>query len=140
MVGRMKKPCGECPFRKRSSPGWIGNYESVKEIVDHVESDYKFPCHMDANALIDEDAGHGDMFERSMEANELASPCIGGLQFMNNKCKLSRDKEIARVQREVGKNPDVFSSVLEMVAHHDEKRKVVLRDVLPRHRQGGKSR
>jgi hypothetical protein len=44
--------------------------------------------------------------------------CVGALQFMNNSIKLSRDKDVQKLQEEAGKNDDVFHWRKDMEEHH----------------------
>lgn len=104
----MKNPCKECPFRKDSPPGWIGTHSSAQEIVDIVKHDQYFPCHMKV------DYNDPDWKDKITEKPH----CVGGLAFMNNSCKVSRDPVIAAMQKDVGRRDDVFSFGHEMVEHH----------------------
>lgn len=107
----MKKPCRECPFRRDSASGWIGSHEHVQEIIDTVRADQRFPCHMQVNELMED----GEDFNA---ATMIASVCVGSAQFLSNQLKMSRHPDVVAVQRQVGKNPDVFTMPTEMVAHH----------------------
>lgn len=107
-----KKPCKECPFRRASAPGWIGSHEHVQEIIDTVRADQRFPCHLQVNTAMEEDG------EDFVTAALLADVCVGSAQFLNNQLKMSRHPDVVAAQRRVGKNPDVFTTPAEMVAHH----------------------
>ena len=111
---KKNEPCNDCPFRRNSLPGWLGNHESSEEITDILNLDLKFPCHMHVNFLMGED----ESLMSFEEACSQARHCVGGLAFMNNKCKLSQDKEIAALQKEVGKRDDCFAMANEMIRHH----------------------
>lgn len=106
-----KKPCGECPFRRASAAGWLGEHENAQEIITIIRHDKRFPCHLQVNKNLEEGR---DFLEASFEADH----CVGALAFMNNTCKMSRNPSIAADQRVVGKREDVFASAAEMDLHH----------------------
>ena len=106
-----KKPCSDCPFRKNATPGWLGAHKDATEIIDLVYQDQYFPCHMEVNKLMNNGKKFGvAVFE--------APFCVGALQFMNNSIKRSRDREVAKLQDEAGKNDDVFPWRKDMEEHH----------------------
>ncbi len=109
----MTAPCKECPFRKSSPPGWLGGHKNSREIINVVQFDQRFPCHMKVTALVTND---GVPFKRAVVEADL---CAGALVFMNNNCKRSRDREVAKAQDEVEHCDDVFEWAHEMEAHHD---------------------
>ncbi|GAB4042646.1 DUF6283 family protein [Spirosoma litoris] len=49
----MKKPCNNCPFRKDSLEGWLGEYRA-RQIAQSATSDNNFYCH---KTLIRDDEG-----------------------------------------------------------------------------------
>ena len=53
-------------------------------------------------------------------AADLAAHCAGALIMLNNACKRSRDRSIARMQDAAGKSPDVFTYPTEFTAHHGD--------------------
>jgi hypothetical protein len=105
------EPCKECPFRRASMPGWLGDHATSQEIVNIVQFDGFFPCHMRVSRLVN----LGVPFPTAAAE---AEHCIGALAFMNNSCKVSRDPDIARQQQEVGRREDCFSWSFEMTEHH----------------------
>lgn len=119
-----KHPCMECPFRKKSLKGYIGGHASPQEIVDIVMADVKFPCHMQVNAVSnqlerDDEMPHPEAFDIALAA---AGHCTGSLIFMNNICKLSRDRAVVSLQDKVGRSEDVFDRPEAMVKYHTMKR------------------
>lgn len=42
----MKTPCEECPFRKNSLPGWLGPYKDAQELLNIINGEIHFMCHM----------------------------------------------------------------------------------------------
>lgn len=93
--------------------GWLGAHENVREIINIIQFDGEFPCHVDVNRICDEDELP---FE---DAIEFAQLCAGSLAFLNNQLKLSRNASVRRAQDKVGKREDVFQWPHEMEAHHD---------------------
>ena len=61
------------------------------------------------------------------EAVDKASHCVGSLQMMNNSCARSRDAKILQEQKQVGKNPDVFTHPAEFAAWHDDPKVAAIR-------------
>jgi hypothetical protein len=116
---KMPPPCAECPFRKKSLPGWIGGHQHVGEIINIVQAGQKFPCHTQVNRFmeIDRDEGRKPDFD---DACRLARTCVGGLHFLANSACLPRHPYAAMQVKIVGKNPAVFGSRREMVGHHEK--------------------
>lgn len=106
-------PCRECPFRKKSPSGYIGAHEAVEEITGIVLTDNRFPCHMEVTKQVN----RGEKFERAIWT---APVCAGSAAMLCNMIKISRQPEVARLQKEVGKRPDVFSTATDMEIHHNE--------------------
>jgi hypothetical protein len=100
----MRKPCKECPFKRTSAPGYLGqcNYDPVSFLNQPEE----LPCHL----TVDYESKEPD-FSKS-------KPCVGNIHFLNNRLKLSRDREFATTQKKYGKSQEVFSSVNEFIDHH----------------------
>ncbi len=111
----IKNPCSDCPFRLKSMPGWLGPYEVVEQIVGKIDVGIKFECHTHANAINDKNGGRSADYP---DAAEAANHCAGALAFMNNTCRLSRNREIAKLQDKVGERTDVFADQQQMIAHH----------------------
>lgn len=99
----MKKPCIECPFKKNSLPGYLGNmsYQPI-EYLQHLNAIEPVECHLTVDYNSDDHSN--------------SKPCLGALQFMNNSGKLTR--YYGSQQREAGKNKDVFSTTVEFIEHH----------------------
>ncbi len=105
----MKKPCSECPYRKNSIKGWLG--ESSGDPMDflaQLQNPDLHPCHKTIDWEKDDDIEKSD-----------APKCVGALQFMNNSLQISRYPEIAKLQKTVGKNLDeVMHHKKEFIEHH----------------------
>lgn len=69
MKDNLKEPCKECPFRKNSLNGWLGNL-TAKETHDAVLNEADFACHMTRKRAIPQ-----------------MSRCKGSQIFLLNHCK-----------------------------------------------------
>lgn len=107
-----KKPCGECPFRRKAPGGWLGAWESPEEMSAQVNTEQGLPCHVSYDKLMEDDLGPTETFRQ-------AHVCVGGLQMANNSCKLYRDPQLRKQAAAVGKSPDVFNE-WEFAKHHNE--------------------
>lgn len=105
-VDPVPKPCSDCPFRRKSMPGWLGA-GSPESFIDCMQRDEPLPCHQ----TIDYDNPHW-LVEWMHQKN--GRMCAGALIFMANKLqrhpfqKMDKDYE------------NVFSNTLEFVRHHRE--------------------
>lgn len=98
------KPCNECPFRKLSAPGYLGELNFRPELFLMQLDEGVMPCHLS----IDWEKKDIDRW----------TPCIGAMQFMNNHGKISRIEIYAFIQRQCGKNENVFQFRHEFIQHH----------------------
>lgn len=103
----MKQPCKECPFKKSSSPGYLGalNYDP-EAFLDQIEHQPN-TCHLSVEGNI------------GVNTDTKVRHCVGHLQFLCNTFKLPRDREWAKLRNETGKNEDVFATKQEFIKHHD---------------------
>lgn len=113
-------PCNECPFRRKSLPGYVGGHTDASEIIDYGHEGIRFPCHMAVTSLTeefkdDEGMDEEDAFNR---ATEEAPVCAGSIAFMNNSAKMSQDPKLKALQDQIGKRADVFNWPQEMMKHH----------------------
>jgi hypothetical protein len=75
------KPCNECPFRKKSLPGWLGQH-TIDEIYEFKNSDENFTCHLTR------ETGKEHM-------------CAGYVHFRNNHCQMSKyNVELRNLEKE----------------------------------------
>jgi hypothetical protein len=105
---KLKQPCNQCPYRKDSTKGWLGEASYDPEsFLQQLHLPTPHPCHVrvDWNGATKNDI-------------ECAPHCIGELQFMNNSLKLSRYPEFIELQKEVGKNDELFKWESEFIRHH----------------------
>lgn len=105
MKHTLSQPCRECPFRRKSLPGYLGN-SNPEEFAATVMADTRMPCHLTV------DYEREDWAER---AERNAEYCYGALVFFSNTCKLSRDPERPRAPAD---HTAVFSTMGEFLAHH----------------------
>lgn len=106
-----KTPCNDCPFRKNSLAGWLGEY-SAQDLHMLVMSERPFPCHM---THADEDL---DWDEAGTKENPL---CAGALLFMKKSAKMPRDPELAKILKSFDYSGcDNILSVTEFYKHHTE--------------------
>lgn len=103
-----KKPCKECPYRKESLPGYLGEANYDPELfLQQLDMPELHPCHL---AVDWESHTEQELLE--------AKKCVGALQFMNNSFMISRSQNIAVLQKEVGKNDEVISFKHNFIKHH----------------------
>ena len=91
----MKHPCSECPWRRKSAPGWLGSQFTPEEWVELAKSDHIIPCH------------------KEMERSD--AQCVGAAMFRANICKVPRDRNA--IDSEPNK-VTVFANGNEFVEHH----------------------
>ena len=102
-----KNPCPECPFRRDSWAGYLGEYSSGRKFIGtHWTLDVRNPCHMSVDYLAE------DWKERA----EDAPTCAGQAAMYANACKKPRTWDLPE-----GTEPraDVFRTAAEFIAHHD---------------------
>lgn len=103
------KTCKECPYKKDSLPGYLGELSHNPErFLDQLESPHLHPCHLTVN-WEDEDGG-----------TENAKTCTGALQYMNNTCKVSRYPQARQLQNTVGKSEKIFNRRTDFIKHHSK--------------------
>jgi hypothetical protein len=102
------QPCNECPFRRRSLPGWLG-LNTPQSFVIEISMERPIPCHTSI------DYERNDWL-RQWEAQRIGFICAGSLIMMRNMGKLPRDPNFPRAK------PDrtlVFERPEEFIAHHE---------------------
>lgn len=124
MKRTLRQPCKECPFRRASTPGWLGSgnpsYFVSAALADefggeHHDGSYAEPCHMTVD--------YSDEEWRSRSAEQ--EVCVGALIFYRNVDPYKHPRERRRTKLIAGVEPDhdlVFSTVDEFVAHHESER------------------
>ncbi len=111
---RRKHPCAECPWLRKSAPGYLGadNPEHFyRTSVTHERvPESAMPCHMDI------DYNDPDWKDTQYPDAEM---CAGTLIYFRNHLKSPRDPGMRDAVRAVEPSPHVFSSPQEFFAHHD---------------------
>lgn len=80
----LRPPCAECPFLKKSAPGWLGS-DTPEAVWGQVHSDGQFgyPCHMD----VDKIKGEADLTDP-----DSVEQCVGALVHASKTAKSYSDK------------------------------------------------
>lgn len=115
---RDRKPCKQCPYRKNSSPGYLGESSGDPErFLIQLQTDELHPCHLsvDWDAIEALEASGEDFGIIPLNPDNV---CIGALQFMNNTCQRSRYKAVRELQKEAGTNEDVIESRKAFIERH----------------------
>jgi hypothetical protein len=102
------KPCGECPFRRKAAPGWLGASDPEGFVGTMITEREPLPCHSTIN--YERDDWHEQWLASSNPRHKL---CAGALTLMANEGKRPR----------TGPSKDrdtkaVFASYREFVEHH----------------------
>lgn len=115
MKNPLKKPCNQCPFRRRSLPGYVGA-DTPEHFIATTLSDVAMPCH----STIDyEDPD----WEDSLAADGSARHCAGAAILFANKFKLSRDRTRPSLPADT---KNVFKNEVEFLDHHSAAHKRVM--------------
>ena len=86
------RPCGDCPFRKDSIPGWLGSL-SADQWVKDLHGETRIDCH-----------------------TKIGPQCAGAAIYRSNVAKSPRDKSLLVLPAD---RTRVFSSPVEFREHHD---------------------
>jgi hypothetical protein len=103
------KPCSDCPFRRKSMPGWLGA-GSPESFIQCINTDDILPCHQ----TIDYEDRN---WKEKWAAQTTGNVCAGALIMMANMCKHPRDPAFPSMPRD---RETVFATPLEFVRHHRE--------------------
>lgn len=106
-----KKPCKDCPFKKTSLAGWLGN-QKPENIISYLEQDHEFPCH---NTI---PKGSNLVSAEEAKNSETMQHCAGALIMHKKSCKRSRDSKVAQWQSDIKSDDDVFSHKSQFLDHH----------------------
>lgn len=107
---RHTTPCPQCPFRRKSLAGYLGNSDADEFVDSTVNQEEHMPCHLSV------DYEDPDWRETQLAT---AAHCAGSLIFLKNQCKLPHDevlrKRMERVEKDTKK---VFNWPHEFKEHH----------------------
>jgi hypothetical protein len=119
MKHNLKKPCAECPFRRGSTPGWLGP-DTVLDVLHAVHGEGGYSCHMDVER------------EAKATGNEVVDPgnveqCVGAIMHANKCFKLYRPGPLRSHQNRVDWCDDDIMEIDEFREHHKNARTQSLR-------------
>lgn len=114
MCNQHTTPCAQCPWRRTSAPGYLGNSTTL-EFLSQAEFAPRMPCHI----FID--------YEQPdwQEQIETAPRCAGHAIYLRNRGKLPEDAGTREMVQSVQPDRDnVFGFHVEFLRHHggDESR------------------
>lgn len=115
-----EQPCVECPFKKSSIKGYLGeaSWRPGEFLEPHWHSGNRLPCHM----KIDWEKANATEINNSVL-------CVGYLIMMKNACKLPLDPlQLAHLERVQTNYVDVFSFPYEFCNHHSKENNIGLTD------------
>lgn len=118
MQNRLRKPCNDCPFRRKSLAGWLGS-ANPEWFISAALSDYGIeagatsvpaaPCHQTVDY---EDPDWEDKLDGS-------DACVGSLIFARNNGKFPRGEETLELVKSVVVDREgVFATSHEFINHH----------------------
>lgn len=106
-----KKPCSDCPFRRKAMPGWLGAADPESFVLE-ILREHPLPCHQ----TID----YCDLnWKAKWEAQVTGKICAGALILSANMGKLPRDRNFPRMKPDT---TTVFARPQEFLDHHNNAR------------------
>jgi hypothetical protein len=99
------KPCGECPFRRRSMPGYLGSNE-LEDFAILAMQETHMPCH----SLVDYEDPDWEIIQEGVAG------CAGRAIMWRNTAKMPMPG--SPVPRLEADRENVFSNIREFEAHH----------------------
>ena len=102
-----KKPCAECPFRRTSTQGYLGPWDSPESLIQAAHSDFGggFACHLTV---------------KQNGSWEGAQVCAGSLLSANKSFKLYSDPELSALQTDIDTAPiDEVMDAQEFMEYHN---------------------
>lgn len=107
---KRRTQCADCPWRRRSRRGWLGEDDALSFFRKSVFGEQDMPCHMDIN--YDDPDWLNTQYPN-------APYCAGGLIFFRNYMKMPRKAALAAAVRAVRPSRSIFSRGYEFLMHHD---------------------
>jgi hypothetical protein len=108
-LGR-KKPCAQCPFTERGTPGWLGPYDTVKDL--HVAGLHEagYPCHV----------SQGEARLEGRDWND-AHQCVGALMYASLTFKNFKNPVLEQERLELKKDldPKVLRGMQALKNYHE---------------------
>lgn len=96
-------PCKECPWRRKSAPGWLGPH-TAEEWISMAHGEGFIACHL--------------TIEKAGDNADAMTQCSGSAIFRSNLCKLPRSGAATLPSDRT----TVFGSNAEFTTHHDRRR------------------
>lgn len=106
MLTPKNKPCAECPFRRKSAPGYLGADKPENFVDTALHGEIPMPCHLEVDYEQDD-------WEETLDS---VHQCTGHAIFLTNACKLPRNPEIKRLPRDTDL---IFNFRHEFLKHHN---------------------
>lgn len=103
-----KRPCAECPFRKKAPAGWLGA-ASPEEFASSLWHEDPLPCHSTID--YEDPAWHALWIQR-----RIGNLCRGALEMAAKSGKLARDQV---AQPRVIPSSAVFDRLRDFLDHHN---------------------
>jgi hypothetical protein len=105
---RQRRMCAECPFRRTSLAGWLGD-DRPDDVIGLLRTDRPYHCHLDVAKAIAAKRPSSD-----------SAHCAGALQFMKSIAKLPRSATGSAAVKAISVEPDCLTSAADFLAHHAE--------------------
>lgn len=103
------QPCSQCPFRRKSMPGWLGD-DTPEHFVEMAHGEENLPCHKTV------DYTKHDWKERQVRGPKAtAHECAGAAIYRANVLKEVRDRKVCRLPPD---EKTVFATPKEFIKHH----------------------
>lgn len=106
-IAHNTKPCDECPFRRKSLPGWLGQY-SIKGILQWFGFQMSFPCHKTMT--------HNEKGMHFWTPKE--RHCAGALIMLQKMKEPNMYMQNPKLFSGIEDRPDVFNNFDEFTEHH----------------------
>lgn len=103
------KPCGDCPFRRKSAAGWLGE-ATPSSFVIAISYETPLPCHQTIDYT-------DRKWLEKWTAQRIGMICTGSLIMMANMCKLPRDPAFPRMKAD---RTNVFARPEEFITYHED--------------------
>lgn len=110
-----KKLCNECPFSKKSLPGWLASY-SIEDFHAMMNAEVMFPCHM----LMTEGDITVEEAQEAVQSGEM-KVCRGYMESMIKSAKMPKfNKELIKYREAVKAEglSEESMSMFEFAKHH----------------------
>lgn len=103
-----RKPCNDCPWRRNSAPGWLGDAGPERFLLA-IYAESPLPCHQTVNYT-------DPMWLKKWTEETHGKLCTGALTFYANLHKRPRNPKL--LIKWVKRSEDVFATVDEFLMHH----------------------